>query len=79
MSKCSICNTEAKVIGEYELRIGSNTSIIPKYNIQILTHVGGKDICNDCMDKYYKIDALYRQRDFSCGGVEYYADGRNLK
>lgn len=78
MSKCSICGTEQKVIGEYKMHIGDNTTIIPMYNIQLLIHIRGKDVCNECIDTYHKIDAIYRERNFSCNGIDYYADGRNL-
>lgn len=82
MSKCSICGTEQKQIGNFELTIDGqeNSPIkIEKYNIQLLTYLKGKHICEDCMDTYHKIYALFQDIDFSCGGKEYYADGRNLE
>jgi hypothetical protein len=82
MSKCSICGTEQKEIGECEISIvGSDLKPIPitQYNINIYTWIKGKGICDNCMDIYHKIYALKYDLDFSCDGNSYYADGRNLE
>lgn len=82
MDKCNICGTEQKQIGTHTFSFMGMENIksieSPHYNIQLMTEIKGKQICTKCMDTYYKIDALMREMDFSCGGTHYYADGRNL-
>ena len=79
MNKCSICGREEKQVGTYKFEIDGQKSEIPAYNMQLLTLIKGKHICDECMDIYYKIYALMQDEDFSCGGEDYYADGRNLE
>lgn len=79
MDKCNVCGREQKQIGTLNFKIGDNeSSTAPYYNIQLLTYIKGKWICTRCMDLYHKIEALKYDMDFSCGGTEYFADGRNL-
>lgn len=70
-------NTEK--IGEFKGFVFGCEVTFPQYNFNMLTYIQGIHICDDCMDIYRKIDAIKRGRDFSCGGVNYYADARNLK
>ena len=80
MSKCNICGTEQKQIGEGKISCGDKQlGTIPIYNITILTYIKGKNICENCMNTYRKISALMDGWDFSCGGNHFYADGRNLE
>lgn len=79
MSKCDVCGIEQKKIGELKLSIGDTTiNNIPAYNIDFSTYIQGKRICDKCMDIYHTIHAMIAGIDFSCGGKEYYADGRNI-
>lgn len=85
MRKCDICKTEQKEIGELTfgfINKDGNTETLdiksPMYNIDLMTFIKGKHICNKCMDTYRKIHALHGDMDFSCGGQKYYSDGRNL-
>lgn len=78
MNKCSICGVKQVETSTCSLEInGESVFNIPLYNIDLLTFIKGKEICNKCMDTYYKIKALKDDIDFSCGKL-YYADGRNL-
>lgn len=82
MDRCSICGRRRFKVGEYELTVGDDKeskSKISVYNLELLTHLRGKPVCNYCMDKYHKIQALETGIDFSCGGNQYYCDGRNLE
>ena len=75
--KCDCCGTEQVQTGEVEFKIGNKTLTgVPTYNIQIMTSISGRDICEDCMDKYMYIDAIMTGRDVSRGGVRYFGDGR---
>lgn len=80
MGKCSICGTEQKQIGNisFGLEGSENKITVEQYNIQLLTYIKNKHICDNCMDTYYKIFSLFHDEDFSVGGNNYYADGRNL-
>lgn len=78
MSRCDICGTEQKKIGESAVKICEQELKVSHYNINIMTHIHGKWICVNCMDTYHKIYAMEMGYNFSCGGKEYYADGRNL-
>lgn len=78
MSKCSICEQEQRIIDNGKVIIGDKIIELPLYNIDLLTFIKGKNICNECMDIYNKIHALENNIDFSCGGTMYFADGRNL-
>ena len=76
-SKCSCCGTEKVQIGEFEITMGDKRlNGIPAYNIQMITQIKGRNICEDCMDKYMYIDAIMTGRDASRGGVRYFGDGR---
>lgn len=76
--KCNICNREQYKTGTRKLKIGNQSMDIQCYNINIMTHWNGIDICDDCMDTYNKINAIMTDTTFSCGGNNYFADGRNL-
>jgi len=86
-SKCEVCGREQiKTENEWSCRIVNGISdedkeefTIPIYNIDIMTHIQGVGICEDCMETYCKIDALQTGRNFSRVGNHYFADGRNLK
>lgn len=79
MKKCNICGTEQKQVAIMKLSFNDSQIMdIPQYNINFLTYFKGKIICDKCMDVYYKVFALQMDKDFSCGGNEYYSDGRNL-
>lgn len=85
MARCSICGTEQKEIGTLKWRITNKDgesekdyNVSPCYNINLMTGLKGKEICDNCMDIYRKIYALEHNIDFSCGSNMYYADGRNL-
>lgn len=78
MSKCDVCGTKQEKIGESTISICGQELNVAHYNINLTTHVQGKWVCDDCMDIYYTIHAMIAGVDFSCGGKEYYADGRNL-
>ena len=41
--------------------------------------MNGVNICENCMETHCKIEALESGIDFSRAGIDYYADGRNLK
>ncbi len=80
--KCSICGMEQTIVGSGKMYFeGSDEQIgndFPVYNTQFLMGINNKDICEKCADIYYKIYAMWHKEDFSCGGKEYFADGRNL-
>jgi len=79
MGHCNICGTEQVKVNIFKLCIdGEEAGTMPQYNINLFTGIKGKRICDDCMEKYYKIDALFMDRNFSCAGKEYFSDGRNL-
>ena len=75
--ECSCCGTEKVQIGEFEIKIGDKKiEWVPAYNIQMITYIKGRDICEDCMDKYMYIDAIMTGRNVSRGGTQYFGDGR---
>lgn len=75
--KCSCCGTEKVQIGEFEIKIGDKKiDGIPAYNIQMITYIKGRDICEDCMDKYMYVDTIMTGRNVSRGGIQYFGDGR---
>lgn len=76
---CGICGRTQEKIGEFKGSIMGKQMTFPQYNISLLTYMCGNHICEDCMITYRKIHAMMSGIDFSCNGVEYYADGRNLK
>lgn len=76
-NKCDCCGTEQVKTGEYEMLInGRSVGSVPYYNIDIMTHMHGRKICEDCMDKAMYVDSLFTGRDVSRGGIKYFADGR---
>jgi len=85
LNKCGICNreqiqSENEWVCRIENVIGDDKEFtVPIYNINIMTHIQGVSICEDCMESYSKIYALEHGVNFSRAGVNYYADGRNLK
>ena len=78
-SRCGVCGTAQIKTGTAILNLCGKEFEIAQYNIKLMTHTEGVDICEDCMDKYSKINALMTGINFSRAGVSYYADGRNLK
>lgn len=75
--KCDCCGIEQVKIGEYDIFINDKkVGTMPSYNILILTYVKGRQICEDCMDKYMYINSIFTGQDVSSGGIKYFADGR---
>ena len=82
MEKCNICGATPKQIGSMGIKINNEKDSLtetPLYDRTTFTMIEGKRICNECMDIYDKIFALYHDVDFSCGDQYYYTDGHNLR
>lgn len=77
-NKCSICGTVQVQIGGWYVSFGSMKFKSPMYNINLLTSYGKYQICDNCIHNHNKIKSLEIELDFSSGGNNYYADGRNL-
>jgi hypothetical protein len=76
-NKCDCCGIEQIKVNEYEMLInGKKVGTVPVYNVEISTFINGRRICEECMDKYEYINAIFTVQNVSRAGIKYFADGR---
>ncbi len=63
MNRCNVCGKQQIKIGTWTIIVGEQESVSPMYNIDLLTFIKGKHICNKCMDVYSELPLPQRVVD----------------
>lgn len=64
MSECFVCKTKQEQVISIELLMVDQKIDTPAFNINLMTCINGKEICDRCMDVYHKVRALLDESVF---------------